>query len=401
MSSIFTIKNSHNYANNPLGNYTSARKEADLGGTLLYDNVPNQPQIVEFDGARRAMHRYPAGSFGLGSNGGNGADYAIINNTIGEEIYLSYDVYYEPEFDFFVSKKMIGFRQTPSIPAGQGTNPQNRGAVIYTQIDQQGRVSWNIYDHQMTTNFGERRGTPTYFYNIERGKWIKITFRVVMNTVNVSNGIIQIWIDGILRSTVTNIRMRVTGSPVFLSQIAIITFMDTGTAVRRNQNMYMDNIYVWHYDPTYLTNNPSVKRGQQTFILSDTLLTPNGEVAPPSNNPPAGTPNTINIIPQVTTATVNFAYGLGDSTGFQHRINGGTIISNTSTSISLSGLTASTTYSIEIRATNSFGSGSFSPAINFTTLATPPIGGNLPIVVTQGLVSLAISGIAPPNSDPV
>jgi hypothetical protein len=122
---------------------------------------------------------------------------------------------------------------------------------------------------------------------------------------------------------------------------------------------------------------------------------------PSPNAPPAGTPTITNIIPQVTTATVNFTYSLGDSTGFQYRINGGTIIANTNTSISLNGLTASTTYNIQIRATNSFGSGAWSTLSNFTTLATPPVSGNTPIVVTQGVFALTISGIAPLNSDPV
>jgi hypothetical protein len=136
------------------------------------------------------------------------------------------------------------------------------------------------------------------------------------------------------------------------------------------------------------------------FIDSATINLPSTS-SPTPNNPPSGTPTTINIIPQVTSASVTFTYNLGDSTGFQYRINGGSPITVVGTSFSVFELTASTTYNIQIRATNSFGQGAYSAPSTFTTLAVAPVGGNTPILVIQGSFALAISGVAPLNSDPV
>lgn len=82
----------------------------------------------------------------------------------------------------------------------------------------------------------------------------------------------------------------------------------------------------------------------------------------------AGTPSVSS-----TTASVPFTYSASDQTGFVYRLNGGAPVSVSSSPISLSGLTASTPYTIDIAAVNSVGTGTYSVVQNFTTTETPVI----------------------------
>lgn len=268
----FIIMHSHNYANNPLGKYSEAQRAADFGGSLIYDNVPNGPTIVEFDGARRAKNYYAKGSRGFE----NGADFGInMSPQLPDEFYASYRLYFEPGFDPYVSVKLPGFRMMPPIKTGSGlfVDP-TKGAHVYLQIDQQFRMNWNVYHHQMKSTNGERMGEPLNFHTIRAGYWMEVTMRIVLNTPGVPNGILQIWIDGELKNTTKGVLLRTKLSPQKFDQFAVITFMDSEIAVRRNQSMYMDDFFIWTYDQDYLKSNTNVARGLNPHSNEHKLLTP-------------------------------------------------------------------------------------------------------------------------------
>jgi hypothetical protein len=265
----FVIFHSHDFENNTLGSYNNIEKRRDWGN-LDYDNRPGYPQIVNFDGGKRIWNNYPIGSKGLQ----NGADFGAEIQNLSEEVYYSFRLYYEPGFDFYISGKLPGFRMQPSISAGTGLNPGNNGAVVYLQVDQLGRMNWNVYHHKMTTKFGERMGSPYNFYTIETGKWIDVTYRIVLNTPGVANGILQVWIDGELKNTATDVLLRTKTSVQNFNQQTLITFMDWDVAVRKNQSMYMDDFFTWKYSPAYLNSNPLVAKGFMVHPSSQKLITP-------------------------------------------------------------------------------------------------------------------------------
>ena len=85
--------------------------------------------------------------------------------------------------------------------------------------------------------------------------------------------------------------------------------------------------------------------------------------------PPTGTVTIDTITPGTTSASVAYSYSAADQTGFQYRLNGGTATTLGASPATISGLTASASYSIEVRATNADGEGAWSTAANFTTSA--------------------------------
>lgn len=100
------------------------------------------------------------------------------------------------------------------------------------------------------------------------------------------------------------------------------------------------------------------------------------EAGGPAPTPPTGTVTISDVTPGTTSALVTYSYSAADQTGFEYRLNGGTAASIGASPATVSGLTASTPYSIEVRAINAAGAGSWSAAYGFTTEAEGP--GNLP-----------------------
>lgn len=84
---------------------------------------------------------------------------------------------------------------------------------------------------------------------------------------------------------------------------------------------------------------------------------------------PIGVPTIGSITVGSSTASVPFSYTDGDASGYKYRINGGSVVdSGTTNPIPLSGLTADTTYTVEILAYNATGDAVvWSDAVNFTT----------------------------------
>lgn len=118
----------------------------------------------------------------------------------------------------------------------------------------------------------------------------------------------------------------------------------------------------------------------------------------PPPTPPSGTVTIGTITPSTTSASVPYSYSAGDATGFEYRLGGGTAASIGASPATISGLTASTPYSLEVRAINATGAGAWSAVSNFTTEAEGP--GNLPpsfdgpsIAAISGTEGIALSSL--------
>lgn len=89
-----------------------------------------------------------------------------------------------------------------------------------------------------------------------------------------------------------------------------------------------------------------------------------------------------------TTATIPYTYNDTDQTGFEYRIDGGTPIADAASPVDLTGLTENTAYTIEVRAVNGNGPGTWSAVGNFTTDAAAPAD---PVIVFGADTALAFN----------
>ena len=139
-----------------------------------------------------------------------------------------------------------------------------------------GKLKLYVYHHGMGAKYGDDMGIGT-FGQLKRGEWQELTVRVVANQNGKSNGIMQVWLDGVLVASVQNIEARNSASPQEIGGIALNTFMggaDKRFAPDRNQFMWMDDIHFWQYSSKYLASNPSVARGLKLHPASHRLYTP-------------------------------------------------------------------------------------------------------------------------------
>ena len=102
---------------------------------------------------------------------------------------------------------------------------------------------------------------------------------------------------------------------------------------------------------------------------------------------PQGVVTINSVTPTHNAAAITFSYNAADQTGYEYRINGGASVSAGSASpLNLNGFSASTPYSIEIRAVNANGNGNWSAPFNFSTTAAP-------LYPPDGIVTIA--GVTP------
>lgn len=104
-------------------------------------------------------------------------------------------------------------------------------------------------------------------------------------------------------------------------------------------------------------------------------------------DPPQGTVTITDVTPNTTSAEVTYSYNDTDQTGFEYRLDGGTAASIGASPATITGLTAGTTYDLQIRAINAHGSGDWSAISEFTTTAA----GNPPATAPANLAAVAQS----------
>jgi hypothetical protein len=106
---------------------------------------------------------------------------------------------------------------------------------------------------------------------------------------------------------------------------------------------------------------------------------------PGGGSPPAGTVTISGVTPGVTTASVAYSYDDTDEDSFEYRIDGGSAAAIGASPATITGLTASTTYDIEVRAINADGESAWSTAFEFTTSAAnaPPSWSGTPSAMSS------------------
>lgn len=91
--------------------------------------------------------------------------------------------------------------------------------------------------------------------------------------------------------------------------------------------------------------------------------------AAPAGDPPQGVVTVGGVVPYETSAVVTYSYNDTDQTGFEYRLNAGAATALGASPATITGLTASAAYDLEVRAINADGAGAWSSVTAFTTSA--------------------------------
>ncbi len=149
--------------------------------------------------------KYPKGCIGTSKKNGCAVQFALpLNELNADELWCSYEVYFEKNFDFRNGGKLPGFcggkcytgGDKPKEADGWSNRIMWKKDGFLTQyvyhFGQKGRYADN-FKWNLNGKISQKRITP--------GKWHQILMRVKMNDLDsvngmLSNGILQTWFDG-------------------------------------------------------------------------------------------------------------------------------------------------------------------------------------------------------------
>lgn len=356
-----------------------------------YNPQTNRPSIFDMDGFRVLGHFFKQGFFGV-QTGIN--QNSRVNNTINQtdqELWWGFHFKFQAGFSYSIAGKFFGLG-VGTNPASGGMGPassmiaNNKGASVRIAPRETStgiRFALYVYDYNLTGKYGSAPGG--FFGQVTPGQWQQIVVRTRINPdPNVKNGICQVWLDGVLVLSVNTLWLNHPQTPWDrFGEFFVNSFMGgagSSFASRQDQYIYQRDFHLWRVTSGGL--------GQTLYSPSAEIITPMGIIndsggTPPDpevpSNPPTGNITT-NISTTTNSAIISFTYSGSDVTGFEYRLNSGSTLPATSP-ISFTSLTPSTSYTIEIRAVNSNGAGSwFSSAfLTQALVSTEP-----PIVLNSG-----------------
>lgn len=274
-SSNFKIYRKVDFDSHSIGNYKQDQFSSDWStGEKLYQ--PNTTRIDTMGTNNKVLANfYPEGTFG---RGGGLNQFGNLDGEKIEEVYLSYRIMFEEEWEWGLSGKLPGFiygKVGTVASGGDGPHIGDKGSSVRLIWNNEGKLNFYVYHHEMQEKYGENFGNE-FFGPVQPGVWHTITMRLVSNEIGEKNGLCQVWLDGELRASITGLKLRTQSSPKFVEAITLSTFMggaDDRFASPKNQTMYLDDFYVWGYTAQFV-NSDSTLVGNQLIDASHTLLTP-------------------------------------------------------------------------------------------------------------------------------
>ena len=192
---------------------------------------------------------FPKGSVGPQKNGVQFIKELPASN----EYYLDYEVFFEAGFDFRKGGKLPGLTSGGSTYTG-GVHPDNGEgwSARYMWATRNAGVEALVYFYyiDMSSKYGESVNAGVYF---ETGKWYRLTQRIKLNEDNLSNGIMQVWIDGKEVINKTGIRYRLWGKGQ-IDSFYFSTFHGGASAEwapKNDSSALFDNFKVTKTKPTF------------------------------------------------------------------------------------------------------------------------------------------------------
>jgi hypothetical protein len=162
------------------------------------------------------------------------------------ELYLSYDVMFEPGFEFSLGGKLPGLYGWTDYKEfiGGGKDPDGyNGWSGRLAFKKDGGLAVYVYHAAKTREtWGEN-----YWWNNAQfipGKWHTLEIRYVMNTPGVANGRIQAWFDGQPALDTGEKFLFTKTDALSINGLIVTTFFGGNWPSPKNQHVYFDNFVV-------------------------------------------------------------------------------------------------------------------------------------------------------------
>jgi len=236
----------NNFDQNPAGTYTVAMLNADWNNPGWEDGI-TEGRVSIVSGSQAYSGNslrvlYPQGQVGNTS----GALWEMKLNSSYNELFCSYKVKFGENlgFDFSTGGKLPGLGGG-TTPTGGGKPSGYDGWTARIMWREVGELFQYVYYPNQAGTYGDYFGwgvlaTP--------GVWHDLKVRIVMNSPNVSNGILEAWFDDFLVLSRSDMMYRKTDS-FAIDSFLFNTFYgggDSSWAPSSDMYIYFDNFEIHH-----------------------------------------------------------------------------------------------------------------------------------------------------------
>jgi len=232
-------------------------------GRNSYMDTNEYISVAEKDGKKRMKHSYGPGHWGVGlawesgGNAGNGTGvniFSVMNETDGwDELYLSYNIYFDDGFDWGLGGKLPGFVAIPAPQGLDGPEP-DEGTFAIMMWQPNGKLKFYSYFHE---NFDYQYGRgPVIPTQLETGKWYNITQRLVNSSPWGKDGLQEIFIDGVLDYSWTGVQTR-EKEDIHIQTLQLNTFQgggDSSYATPGDCTMWIEGCEVFYLNGDDVVN---------------------------------------------------------------------------------------------------------------------------------------------------
>lgn len=249
----------NDFEDDPVGTYSVSNLNADWnspnGETGVAEGRVAITNDVDAYGGKSLVVTYPEGE----SNNGK-SQWKLDLDQGYEELYLSYRIRFDDNFDFVRGGKLPGLCGAACNSGGdQPTGTDGWSARMMWRTDGSGgsqtnRDTANIvqyaYHVDQPSQFGHDLrwddGNGNDWKEFESDTWYHLQHRVVMNTPGQDDGIIQAWLDGELVLDQQDLHFRDTTS-IQIDQLYFSTFFGGSSAIwetTKDEHVYYDDFVV-------------------------------------------------------------------------------------------------------------------------------------------------------------
>ncbi|MCF2948895.1 polysaccharide lyase [Paraglaciecola aquimarina] len=242
-TSFYTFSESKlevNFNNSPIGPYQKSSIVSDWP-QLKWQALSQRAEIVPNDSNDHSLKiYYPKGAVGPSQGGGQ----FLLPLQPATDLWLSYQVKFDPNFDFRLGGKLPGLTSGGSKYTGGNKPTKGEGWSARYMWREDGEAIIYLYYMDMKGKWGDDLTLAGFHF--QPNEWHTLVQHIRINDMQQSNGVLEVWIDGDKKLSKTDLKFRAQETAI-IDSFYFSTFHGGNTkdwAPKHDSYAYFDNFII-------------------------------------------------------------------------------------------------------------------------------------------------------------